>query len=192
MTGPAPSRRWPRYAADLPVQITPSRRASKAAVPGRVSAISEGGMALYASIYFEPGDLMEIQFQTPQYLRLIGRVRSRAGYCFGLEFLSGLSAEKTSWVEPWPIELKPAEGEKVQTAEHKAPVLEAVARDKIETVGPLAVPSPNSVFAALHRTDLQIKQVLKEIQALHTVAIMLAEIEAQEQGLHPLSPKYSL
>ena len=188
MPGPVHSRRWPRYAADLPVRVTPSRRASKAAVPGRVNAISEGGMALHASIYFEPGDLMEIEFQTPQFLRLIGTVRSRAGYCFGLEFLSGLSAEKTSRTEPWPVGLRPADGEKIKPVEPAAVTLE-VAKIQAENV---SIPSANSVFTALHRTDLQIKQVLKEIQALHTVAIMLAEIEAQEQGLHSLSPKYSL
>jgi hypothetical protein len=189
MPGPVHNRRWPRYAADLPVRVTPSRRASKTAVPGRVNAISEGGMALQASIYFEPGDLMEIEFQTPQYLRLIGTVRSRAGYYFGLEFLSGLSAEKTSCAAPWPVGLKPAECEKIKPVEPEAVALEVAKIQAAENVG---IPSANRVFAALHRTDLQIKQVLKEIQALHTVAIMLAEIEAQEQGLHSLSPKYSL
>jgi hypothetical protein len=189
MAGPVHNRRWPRYAADLPVRVTPSRRVSKIAVPGRVNAISEGGMALHASIYFEPGDLMEIEFQTPQFLRLIGTVRSRAGYCFGLEFLSGLSAEKTSCAEPWPLGLRPAGGEKIKPDERETVVLDVV---KIQAAQKVSIPSANSVFAALYRTDLQIKQVLKEIQALHTVAIMLAEIEAQEQGLRPLSPKYSL
>lgn len=189
MPGPVHSRRWPRYAADLPVRVTPSRRVSKTAVPGRVNAISEGGIALHASIYFEPGDLMEIEFQTPQFLRLVGRVRSRAGYCFGLEFLSELSTEQTSCAEPWPLGLKRAEGEKIKPVEREAVALEVA---KIQAVENVSIPSANSVFAALYRTDLQIKQVLKEIQALHTVAIMLAEIEAQEQGLRPLSPKYSL
>ena len=170
MPSPVPSRRWPRYAADLPVRVTPSRRASKTAVPGRVNAISEGGMALYASIFFQPGDLMEIEFQTPQHLRLVGHVRSRAGYCFGLEFLSGLSVEKTGWAEPWPVGLKPAEDEKIKPVVLEPVLLEAA---KIQPVESVSIPSANSVFAALHRTDLQIKQVLKEIQALHTVALMV-------------------
>jgi hypothetical protein len=149
-------------------------------------------MALHASIYFEPGDLMEIEFQTPQDLRLVGQVRSRAGYFFGLEFLSALSAERSSRVEPWPMGFKPVESKveskKVKQVEHRVVAVETA---KIQTAHSVSIPSANSVFAALHRTDLQIKQVLKEIQALHTVAIMLAEIEAQEQGLHALSPKYS-
>lgn len=175
MSNPVNIRRWPRYEADLPVRVTPSRRASRVAVPGRVTAISEGGMALQASIYFEPGDLMEIEFQTPQHLQLVSLVCSRAGYCFGLEFLTALSNEYREMVEPWPLGLKPA-----------------AVPEKIKAAEGVILPSPNSVFAALHHTDLQIKQVLKEIQALHTVAILLAETEAQESGIHPLRPKYSL
>jgi|HubBroStandDraft_6_1064221.scaffolds.fasta_scaffold717600_1 hypothetical protein len=166
------SRRWPRYEADLPVRITPSRRVSKAAVPGRVITISEGGMALQANIYFEPGDLMEIEFQMPQYVRLISLVRSRAGYCFGVEFLNALLPEPREMVEPWPVGREAL----TEPCNIKAPEI-------------ISLPSPKRVFTALHETDLQIKQVLKEIHALRTVAILLADSEGQEPG-SPLRPKF--
>jgi hypothetical protein len=132
-------------------------------------------MALQANIYFEPGDLMEIEFQMPQYVRLVSLVRSRAGYCFGLEFLNALLPEYREMVEPWPVGREPVtEPRKTKTSE--------IAN----------LPSPRRVFTALQQTDLQIKQVLKEIQALRTVATLLADSETQEPGNQSLNTKYFL
>jgi hypothetical protein len=41
----------------------------------------------------QPGDLMEVEFQTSSRLRVAGSVRDRDGYCFGLEFLGLLPDE---------------------------------------------------------------------------------------------------
>jgi len=128
-------------------------------------------MALQANIYFEPGDLMEIEFQMPQYVRLISLVRSRAGYCFGVEFLNALLPER-EMVEAWPVGREAL----TEPCNIKAPEI-------------ISLPSPKRVFTALHETDLQIKQVLKEIHALRTVAILLADSEGQEPG-SPLRPKF--
>jgi PilZ domain len=157
------SRRWSRYQADFPIRITPSRRASKIAVPGRVITISEGGMAVQANVYFEAGDLMETEFQMPQTVRVIGLVRSRAGFSFGLEFLNPLLPEYAEMAEPWPV------GREAVTEPGKP-----------ETPPIHSLPSPNRVFAALHQTDLQIRQVAKEIQALRAAAILLAEAEKKD------------
>ncbi len=53
-------------------------------------------MALYVGIQLEPGDLMEVEFETPHCVRVAGIVRSKVGYCFGLEFLTPLLAGERS------------------------------------------------------------------------------------------------
>jgi len=70
--------------------------------------MSEGGMTLYAGVPLKPGDQMELEFQTPGGARVVAIVRNRTGYCFGLEFLTPLSAEspKTAMVRKAP----PSEG----------------------------------------------------------------------------------
>jgi len=93
---PANTRRWQRHLVDLPVRILPGNGISQTPLPGRGSEISEGGMALYVGIQLEPGDLMEVEFETPHCVRVAGIVRSKVGYCFGLEFLTPLLAGERS------------------------------------------------------------------------------------------------
>jgi hypothetical protein len=62
-------------------------------VPGRGTEMSEGGMALYAGIALDPGDLMEVEFLTPNHARMLGVVRDRNGFCIGLEFVTPLTPE---------------------------------------------------------------------------------------------------
>src|SRR5689334_14297233 len=93
---PTNTRRWQRHLVDLPVRILLRSGISQTTLPGRGSEISEGGMALYVGIHLELGDLMEVEFETPYSARLTGIVRSKVGYCFGLEFLSPLPAEGPS------------------------------------------------------------------------------------------------
>jgi hypothetical protein len=71
--------------------------------------MSEGGMALYAGIALDPGDLMEIEFLTPNHARMLGVVRDRNGFCIGLEFVTPLTPE----------------GEKAKAAAHRTPVKES-------------------------------------------------------------------
>ena len=92
VSAPPNTRRWQRHPIDLPVRILPSNGISQTVLPGRGSEISEGGMSLYVGIHLEPGDLMEVEFETPYCARVKGIVRSRVGYCFGLEFLTPLLA----------------------------------------------------------------------------------------------------
>ena len=47
-------------------------------------------MVLYAGILLNPGDLLEIEFDTPTHSRMTAVVRSRTGFCFGLEFITPL------------------------------------------------------------------------------------------------------
>jgi len=99
---PANTRRWPRHQVKLPVRIITLNGVSKIAVPGLTTEISRGGMALYGGVPMQPGDLMEVEFQTSSRLRVAGSVRDRDGYCFGLEFLGLLPEEDEEAASPDP------------------------------------------------------------------------------------------
>ena len=59
-------------------------------------------MALYVGVPLAPGDVMEVEFEIPHRIRMAGVVRSRVGYCFGLEFLTPLlAADKSAETEHW-------------------------------------------------------------------------------------------
>ncbi len=81
------TRRSPRYDARLPVLIGTQNKPANAPIPGLACEISQRGMALYGGIDLQPGEIMDIEFQTPGKLRLTGVVRNRSGFCFGLEFV---------------------------------------------------------------------------------------------------------
>src|SRR5215469_9684668 len=57
-------------------------------------------MELYGGVQRRPGDLMEVEFQAAGIPRVAGVVRSRSGFCFGLEFLSLLPAEAGRGLRP--------------------------------------------------------------------------------------------
>ncbi len=84
------TRRWERLPVDINVRVVTSKGFSSTVVPGRGTELSEGGMLLYAGILLNPGDLLEIEFDTPVHSKVPAIVRSRNGYCFGLEFISPL------------------------------------------------------------------------------------------------------
>jgi hypothetical protein len=90
-------RRFPRFHVHLPVSITTDGDAATVAVPGLVSEISRSGMEVYGGVQCKPGDLMEVQFPShgADTIRVAGIVRSRAGFCFGIEFLS-LTTDSTN------------------------------------------------------------------------------------------------
>ena len=90
MSNPEATRRWPRVPVDMPVRVMTSKGFSTTVVEGRGTELSEGGMVLYAGILLNPGDLLEIEFETPTPSRLTAIVRSRNGFCFGLEFITPL------------------------------------------------------------------------------------------------------
>lgn len=92
MATPANTRRWNRLPVDMQVRVVTSKGFSTTVVPGRGTELSEGGMVLYAGIFVNPGDLLEIEFDTPVHSRLPAIVRSRNGFCFGLEFITPLQA----------------------------------------------------------------------------------------------------
>jgi hypothetical protein len=88
---PTNTRRWPRHQVDLQVHVVLRNGESTVFVPGRLIEISKGGLALFAGIHLQPGDPLEVELPPP-YFRVKGMIRSRDGYCFGIEFLTSLSA----------------------------------------------------------------------------------------------------
>jgi hypothetical protein len=112
MSSPVNTRRWPRHPVELPVLIFPRGGDSKLTFQGRGIEMSEGGMTLYAGVPLKPGDQMELEFQMPGGARIAAIVRNRTGYCFGLEFVTPLSAES-----PKPTAVRrapPSEGSDVR------------------------------------------------------------------------------
>jgi hypothetical protein len=90
MLKPENTRRWDRLPVDLTVRVVTSKGFSTTVVPGRGTEMSEGGMVLYAGILLNPGDLLELEFDMPFPSRVPAVVRSRNGFCFGLEFIAPL------------------------------------------------------------------------------------------------------
>jgi len=90
--GPANTRRWPRYEAHIPVLISSKNKVLRRAVTGLASEISQSGMTLYGGAPLQPGDIVEVEFRPPSKHRVVGIIRNRSGYCFGLEFLSPMSS----------------------------------------------------------------------------------------------------
>lgn len=84
------TRRWTRLPVDMPVKVVTSKAFSSTTVEGRGTELSQGGMELYAGIMVDPGDTLEIEFDVPFHSRMTAIVRSRNGFCFGLEFTTPL------------------------------------------------------------------------------------------------------
>ena len=82
------TRRWPRYHVNLPVFIAPDPTTTNIVVPGLVCELSRSGMEVYGGVDLQPGDMMEVEFQTSGKIRVAGIIRYRSGFCFGLEFCS--------------------------------------------------------------------------------------------------------
>ncbi len=83
-------RRWERMPVDMPVRVITSKGFSTTVVEGRGTEMSQGGMVLYAGILLNPGDLLELEFDTPVPSKITAIVRSKNGFCFGLEFITPL------------------------------------------------------------------------------------------------------
>jgi hypothetical protein len=79
------TRRWPRYQVRLPVFIGANTDATRIVVPGVVCKLSRSGLELHGQVNQQPGDLIEVEFQTSNKIRVAGVIRYRSGFCFGLE-----------------------------------------------------------------------------------------------------------
>ena len=91
---PPPHRRWQRLQVDLPLRVFVSTGKSEFVVDGRATELSPGGICFCAGIEVKPGDLLEIEFENPVCTRVMGVIRSRSGFTFGMEFLTPLPTEE--------------------------------------------------------------------------------------------------
>jgi hypothetical protein len=146
-------RRWQRHPVELPVRIFPCSRLPATSVVGRGTGLSQGGMALYAGVDMEPDDLIEIEFPTPNPVRVMAAVRNRSGQRFGLEFLA-LPGQPNRLPKNRPAAL---------------PRLLAGSKDTAD------LPSLKKVLAALDRKLAEIARVQREIDALLVAFPMLSE-----------------
>lgn len=84
-------RRWVRSSLDVRVRVKLERVRTAQPCYCRSTDISEGGIGLFAPYEIEAGQVADIEFSLPGTatpLRIRAVVRSRAGYRYGLEFLS--------------------------------------------------------------------------------------------------------
>jgi hypothetical protein len=83
-------RRWRRYNVDVPIRVIIQKAMKASIVDGRGSALSQGGMAIFAGAELKPGEHVSVEF-TPPYsappIRVEARVCNRNGYNYGVEFL---------------------------------------------------------------------------------------------------------
>jgi hypothetical protein len=88
------TRRWPRFHVHLPVFVAVDPGVTDIVVPGLVCELSRSGVELYGGVNRQPGEEVEIDFpmSSGRIIRIVGIVRSRTGFCFGVEF----SAVRTS------------------------------------------------------------------------------------------------
>jgi len=93
-----PVRRSPRQWVNTSVQVF--------AVPAHFDALginlSDGGMCLFTIANLPVGTELEVEFQSPQSeqpSRVSGRVRHRALYLYGIEFLQQSDPAQDEWAE---------------------------------------------------------------------------------------------
>jgi len=199
------SRRWQRHQVDLPVCVVFLNGMSRIVVPGRGTDISEGGMSFYAGIHLKPGDLMEVEFQTPCYARVAGIIRNRACFCFGLEFLTPLQTddETTSGAQLAAFALEQgrlAEADppalaaasifnKIKAAENAAAAYARLAQLLRAEGKPAEAQTADRATALflrmkdihLRQKALEMKRLRREIEALRRVALLLLEVEQRAE-----------
>jgi len=158
LSSPLNTRRWERHHVDLPVRIVVLNGLSTSAVHGRGTEISMSGMAVHSTLSSKPGDRMQVQFQTnPSGVTAV--VRNRKGDCFGLEFLPQLSSGDRT-LNQSKFVCNPAAG--------GTPESQKLARRSCNS---------EALLASLHRKQLEIKRVQREIEALNLAIVLLADDE---------------
>jgi hypothetical protein len=167
------TRRWPRHPVDLPVRIIALNGIRTTPIDGRGSAISRAGMALHALVALNPGDLMQLQFptSTPSQVRAV--VRNRNGECLGLEFLTQLPPDSEAIVRS---KLFPS-SDPANSQESRKSLRESC--------------NPQTLYAGLRRKREELRQVQREIEALHVAILLLADDDGERSSLSapcPLEP----
>jgi hypothetical protein len=155
---PENTRRWQRHPVKLPVRIITATDISEIAVPGLTTEISRGGMALYGGVPLQPGDLMQVEFETSNRVRVAASIRDRNGYCFGLEFLGLLPSDNEDAEARFAEIAEPADGNSLATA----------AAPRRDATSVRAMGGENEILALfLERHETYLRQREMEIKRLH-------------------------
>jgi hypothetical protein len=118
-------------------------------------------MALHAPVRLEPGDLMQLQFPTSTPLRVTAVVRNRTGDCLGLEFLTQLPPDDRA-VDRSTLRPSPDLGGSAELG---------------ESVNDLC--NLQTLYAGLRRKRQELRQLQREIEALHMAILLLADDEKE-------------
>ena len=83
-------RRWERRPVDVPIRVVAGDMRGTAAIPGRGTKLSAGGICLFALANLAIGaqidvELVDSHCVTP--VRISGIVRNRVAYLYGVEFV---------------------------------------------------------------------------------------------------------
>lgn len=97
VTGESYTRRWWRYEVNVPIRVIVRTVMKTTIVSGRAFTLSDGGMGMFAGAELNLGDEMAVEF-TPPYssppIRVQGKICNRAGYNYGVEFLTESNVQK--------------------------------------------------------------------------------------------------
>jgi hypothetical protein len=91
MLGIANRRRWKRRPINAQIRVRVDHSADPTVVDGRGVHLSEGGLCLFAAANLPLGGHVNVEFSNPgtdEPVRVRGKVRNRAVYLYGVEFLS--------------------------------------------------------------------------------------------------------
>jgi hypothetical protein len=180
----ASTRRWPRHQVQLPILIATNGNFSQATIQGLATEISRGGMALYAGVHLQPGDPMEIEFQTSSRTRIAGVVRNREGYCYGIEFRAILTTGQGD-DNPQPRSVLPADS--VVESKSRVPRLngsESHASYK-SACGELAAAEDKLAMLLQRRLESNMSQHDPEFKRLCLKMLRIRELRRQMEGMVP-------
>lgn len=97
-TSSSAERRWQRHKLDLPIRLILRRDGNTTSIiSARGSEVSEGGMLVFAGTELKTGDEIGVEFTPPfssEPIRVRAVIRNRAGYKYGVEFLTISPEEK--------------------------------------------------------------------------------------------------
>jgi hypothetical protein len=196
----AQQRRWTRHPVNLPARIL-AHNGLNTVVPARATEISEGGLALYAGMPMEAGDIAEIEFQMPERSRILSVVRHRNGYCFGLEFLSPLSSDTDvtapmQWAAVNLVRVTADIADKVKLAGNGAAAFSLLERvlssqgkvEEAQVAGNKAVAlrqQIQEVYSVLQETKSEIRRVLALIEQMPALSTDALSSYSDERVVHP-------
>src|SRR5580658_3652561 len=193
------TRRWPRYHVHLPVVVAASTGAANIVVPGLVSELSRTGMELYGGVNLQPGDLMEVEFQTMGRIRIAGVVRNRSGFCFGLEFRA-VRTEQELATEPELAPQPELATEPEAVPEPEALELEALEDEpaEIEALDSIVLQPPQAHLQEVHQkidqsleTVLEMRKCREEVERIANALDDWRQGQAQrQQPRYPVQKTY--